>query len=256
MEIFLLLLVLALSLVSLVLSLVVLRKLQWIFKASSRTHERVHKGFRQLFKQIQLRQILHDDLAFSNSLPPMGEKAASPDFLYALAEKIREVRPKVIVECGSGLSTIIAAKCLKRNGEGHLYSLEHLERFADQTRSQVMRHDLSDWATVIEAPLMPYEFDGRTWQWYDVANLPDKAIDILIVDGPPARIGDEARYPASPILFPRLSPRAVVILDDVIRQQEKTVIALWQREHENFHCDINERDFEKGLAILTRERTG
>ena len=69
--------------------LVIIRQLKWVFRTSSQMKEQFHKDFRQFFRQVQLRQNLHDDLAFSNSLRPMGEETVSPDFLHTLAEKFR-----------------------------------------------------------------------------------------------------------------------------------------------------------------------
>src|SRR3546814_10509928 len=80
----------------------------------------------------------------------------------------------------------------------------HMEKFAAQTRKGLSRRGLSDWARVSDAPLGRLESHGREVRWYRAAALPDLPIDLLIVDGPPARTGTNPRYPAGPVLFPKI----------------------------------------------------
>src|SRR3546814_9693589 len=79
---------------------------------------------------------------------------------------LREEKPAVVVECGSGLSTVVIARCLQLNGGGQVFSLEHMEKFAAQTRKELSRRGLSDWARVIDAPLERLESLGREVRWY------------------------------------------------------------------------------------------
>src|SRR5688572_31116753 len=62
-----------------------------------------------LFRQLESLVSLYVDLGLRKSLPPMRDWAASPDFLRELASHSLSDRPEVIVECGSGVSTIVLA---------------------------------------------------------------------------------------------------------------------------------------------------
>ena len=249
--------VLVLAALSVALNLYLVRKVQWVFRLSDRLKRSTDRKFRQLFRQMQILGALQQDLDFRESLPPAGGKAASADFLKVLADHVLHAKPEVVVECGSGLSTLVIARCLQLNGKGHVFSLEHMEQFGQQTRKELDRHGLGEWASVLDAPLDPYDFHGRKFYWYRVGALPASPIDLLIVDGPPARTGSSPRYPAGPVLFPRISPCGAVFIDDAGRPEELSVIADWRQEFPQLDFQTNIDDFEKGICIArTTEAPG
>ena len=113
------------------------------------------------YRQTECMQGLYLDLGLTKSLPSTRGWAASPDFLaelvkYALAEK-----PATVVECSSGTSTIVLARCMQINGSGKVYSLEHDPIYSKKTRDQLARHGLSAFAEVIDAPPEPDKFFRR-----------------------------------------------------------------------------------------------
>lgn len=244
------------TLVAVLLALAVLvylvGKSKWIIQAIERLNRRNDGHFRHLFRQVQILSALHDQLRLPHILPPTGGKAGSPDFLKALADLILTTGPKTVVECGSGLSTVVAARCLQLKGAGHVFSLEHMAEFAAVTRDELARQNLSEWATIIDAPLIPTEAAGRKQDWYRLDGLPEGQIDILVVDGPPARTGKEPRYPAGPKLFPSLAPDGVIVIDDAGRPEERAVIDLWRREFGGLRFTVNTDDFQKGLCLARR----
>ena len=82
--------------------------------------------------------------------------------------------------------------------------------------------------TVVHAPLEPWAGGARWYSRAWVEALP--LIDVLVVDGPPGTIGPLARYPALPALAAKLSPGAVVIVDDAHRPDEQAMVARWLKE--------------------------
>ena len=59
-----------------------------------------------------------------------------------------------------------------------------------------------------------------------------------------------ARWPAGPLLFPRLAPGAVVLLDDAARPEEQEAVRRWMAEHPGFaHADLW---CEKGCVELVK----
>src|SRR3546814_20041376 len=125
-----------------------------------------------------------------------------------------------------------------------------MEKFAAQTRKELSRRGLSDWARVIDAPLERLESHGREVRWYRAAALHDLPIDLIIVDGPPARTGTTPRYPAGPVLFPRLSPQGAVLVDDAGRPEERAVVERWRRELPDLEFKSNVEDYEKGVCVV------
>lgn len=184
-------------------------------------------------------------------LPPMSGMAVLPDFAATLVSLILEARPSTILELGSGTSTIIAAYCVEKNGRGHVYSLDHDQRFGARTQAWLTAHELAEWATVRHAPLGRIALKDVAYQWYRHAILQEiPSIDLLLVDGPPGYQGGRTRFPALPVLFSRLAPDAVVLLDDAARADEQSIIAEWLRDFPCFEQTI--LPHVKGTVILKR----
>lgn len=216
------------------------------FKARVKRLKKAHTA--NLLRQLDALNALHDELKFHARLPPFPNAAGRPDFLLELARHALDARPRVVLECGSGLSTVILARCLQGNGTGHLYSLEHDPECVRHVNYQLIRQGLSEWATVLEAPLEPVTLTGETWPWYATEKLPDLQIDMLVIDGPPGRIRRHARYPAGPLVFPRLTPGAVAFLDDAKRRKEQRILKRWAREFPHLRQEF--LACEKGVAKL------
>ncbi|HKV89431.1 MAG TPA: class I SAM-dependent methyltransferase [Candidatus Dormibacteraeota bacterium] len=184
------------------------------------------------YRQIESLFSIYSALSIVQPLPPMRGWGVSPDFASLVVSLIHEVKPDVIVEAGSGVSTLVAAYTLKKEGSGLIVSLDQDEKYAEITRANVNRHGLGDFASVRYAPLRRVMIGTRPWLWYDLDKVQDlKAIDMLIVDGPPGNIQRLARYPALPLLLDRLSDRAVIVLDDCFRHAEKEILARWLRDY-------------------------
>lgn len=206
----------------------------------------------QTFRQLEPLQALYIDLRLDRSLPATRGWAASPDFLVLLARHVLARRPNVIVECGSGVSTIVLARCCELNKHGHVYSLEHHAGYAESTRVELARHEVSHRAEVLHAPLVPHELGGARWSWYALNELPDLEIDMLVIDGPPGHTGALARYPAGPVLLSRLRGGGVAFLDDGLEAHVKQAVARWSREIPGLSTQSAE--CEKGCLIVRRER--
>lgn len=160
-------------------------------------------------------------------LPAVAGWAMEPAGLLWLTHHIETTRPKLVVECGSGSSTLWMAMALRAVGSGRLIALEHLPEYAERTRAVIDRHGLSDWVDVRVAPLRPTETPRGSFQWYGVDPADFDPIDLLIVDGPPGTTGPHARYPALPLLADRLAPGATIVADDIERRNEAEMLTFW-----------------------------
>lgn len=237
------------SIVTLALTLYLLHKLRRAHLLLHDVSDGMRQGHATQFRQMEALQGLYLELHLQRSLPPTRGWAGSPDFLLELARHARSARPLVVVECSSGVSTVVLARCLQLNGAGTLYSLEHDSAYARLTRAELLRHGLQDWAQVLDAPLQDHALGGEHWPWYGLAALPPGlAIDLLVIDGPPQATGKLARYPAGPLLFPQLAPAGTVFLDDAQRPDEQAALARWRAEFAELQQ--SERPGEKGCAVL------
>ncbi|MER7071754.1 class I SAM-dependent methyltransferase [Terrabacter sp. NPDC000476] len=163
-------------------------------------------------------------------IPFMGGWAASPDLVVVLVQEVLTRRPALVVECGSGVSTLWMALVIDHFGlETRIVSLDHDPEYAEQTRQTLRDHGVAHVAEVRDAPLGPAGLEGHDTDWYAVEAIEDlHDIGLLFVDGPPDTTGPLVRLPAVPLLRDRLAPRASVVLDDAVRAGEQEVTTRWQ----------------------------
>jgi protein-L-isoaspartate O-methyltransferase len=162
-------------------------------------------------------------------MPPSGWWALNPAELLELWYVLQRRRPQLVLELGSGTSSVWLGYALRRHG-GRLVSVEHDRSYAEQTRAHLRRHGLTERVEVRHVPLVPVTVDGEPYQWYDPDQLTDlSGVDLLVVDGPPGGTGAQARYPALPLLVDRLAPGATVLLDDLDRADEREIAQRWCR---------------------------
>lgn len=163
-----------------------------------------------------------------------NDRALEPEALLALLDRIQASNAQTIVECGSGVSTILIGSLLRHRGTGHLYSLENDEHWHRVVSRLVATEHLENYVTVALAPARPYPFMGANFEWYDV----DKAgqalgaishIDMLLVDGPESK-HELSRAPALSFLRPQVDKDSIIVLDDAKRAHEQAVLETWQDE--------------------------
>jgi predicted O-methyltransferase YrrM len=208
---------------------------------------------RQTFRQLEALQNLNAVLPARDVLPATRGWAASPDLLMVLVDLVITERPSLIVECGSGASTLWLALAMRRfEIDGRIIALDHDPVFGGKTRDFLARHGVGDLAEVRDAPLESFTLDGQTYSWYARRAWQDLAgIDLLFVDGPPAATGHQARYPALPLLGQSLSPAAAAVLDDLVVPDMQQVLGLWLDAYPDFSAEI--LPLEKQAAVLRRK---
>lgn len=215
------------------------------------------EDYEQQVAWTELREYL-DTAAF---MPPLRGWAASPDVLRVLVRHIDRLRPALVVECGSGASSVWLGYALRRAGGGRLVAVEHDARYAELSRELVTAHGLDDIVEIRHAPLVEISgttvtVDGRERStadlWYDTAVFSDlEGIGLVFVDGPPKATGLQARHPAVPVLLPRCTEDVVIVLDDAARPDEQAVGERWLAEHPELHR--TEEAAEKGAHVFSRK---
>lgn len=195
---------------------------------------------------------LYYDIKPTAALPATAGWAASPDLLRFLYDTVTVERRSSILECGSGVSTLIMAYALRERGHGKIVSLDHNAHYAARTRANLERHDLLKWAEVRVAELRDVELADERWPWYDTAQLPEGPFDLVVVDGPPEATRSQARFPAVPLLYDRLTPDAIVVLDDHQRPDEQAVGRKWVAAHDDLSPEVLKH--HKDTLVLRRGR--
>ncbi len=132
--------------------------------------------------------------------------------------------PGPILECGSGLSTIVVGAIAKQRGVA-VWTLEHDSEWATRVKNHLDRYAL-DSVVVCTTPLRDY----GSFAWYDPP-LPSMPRDFALVvcDGPPAA-GKGGRYGLAPVMNGNLKTGCIILLDDADRDDEREVARRWERD--------------------------
>ena len=162
-----------------------------------------------------------------------SEGAMTPAGLAAVCAEVAGRHRPLVVEFGSGYSTLVLARLLHTR-TGRLVSLEHDEVWAARVGNELASGGLAETARIVLAPLEPHPLARDDLPWYArsaLRSLPPR-IDLLLVDGPPAFDPGTglSRYPALPALTARLADDAVVVLDDIDRPGELRILDAWERD--------------------------
>ena len=179
-------------------------------------------------------------------LPELRGYAIAPDCAVMLAQLVADRRPELVVETGSGASTVILAYALEKLGRGRVIALEHDPAYARRTRDELARHGLTAYAEVRDAPLEQI----RTHRWYSPRAIADlEHIDLVIDDGPPRHVGPMLRYLSLPLLAPRMREDALFVLD-VVGSEEREILARWRAELP--HLAHEHLATKKGNVLISR----
>ena len=241
------------SILVLALSLYVVRSIRALHKKVNRNADRVTKELTaqtgriktelaHVYHQFEAVEQLLPLLKLSAPLPPSRGWAASPDFLLTLAHVTRKVKPRLTVELGSGISTLVLAK----SGAKKIVSLDHSVEFGTQTKEMLSSHGVRG----VDIRIHELETYPGGYKWYAKSTYKGLSkIDLLVIDGPPSSTNPDARYPAFEHLIPLLSPKATVILDDVYRDEERKLADAITQALPNHVLTI--LSHEKGTAVIS-----
>ena len=146
--------------------------------------------------------------------------AADVDFDLAVAGYAAEVR-RPVLECGSGLTTILLAALAGRRGV-RVRTLEHDTAWLARVRAALAAAGLDRFVELVHAPLRSY----GDFSWYEVSFGEAERYSLVVCDGPP---GDTpgGRFGLVPVLGDHLAADATILLDDADRSEERTAMARW-----------------------------
>lgn len=215
-----------------------------------RLQEQLSREHLSTLRQVQALLALAPHLERLRWLPPLGDWAVAPDFASLLLDLVAKEQPRVILELGGGVSTLLVGHAIQEREGARLISLEHDPTLAARLRERVRAAGLERCVTVIHAPLEEQRLpSGCSQAWYSLQALQDlRDVDLVIVDGPPAVIDRLARRPALPLLWDRVTPQGVWLVDDASRERE--MLDDWCRDRPELQrTDI---ECERGATILRR----
>jgi hypothetical protein len=110
--------------------------------------------------------------------------------LWFLYQKIRKRKPRIVLEFGSGCSTLIIAKALSDNKEGYLYSVDSSSQWAESTFNCIPGA-LRRFFKISYSPVS-VEAEDSGLRLLKHQRIPDVAPNFVFLDGPPLAPGEVA----------------------------------------------------------------
>jgi hypothetical protein len=171
----------------------------------------------------------HGDLTIFKSLfsdTILGTWAIDQAGIDVIWKTLEKIKPKVIVEFGSGSSTLVFASWLKQRNasDNSCISIEQDEREAEATRSRLVKHGLSKYVFVIVAPVNK---DGC----YELPDdkireiIAQRKVDFVFIDGPSGPTG--CRINTREVILPYLEKQCYWLLHDALRDGEMSIVKQW-----------------------------
>jgi predicted O-methyltransferase YrrM len=166
---------------------------------------------------------------------------------HELSATLHHRQPRIVVEAGSGSSTVLLGEYAARTG-ATVVSLEHSRVHHALTAQRLRERGLTDHVRLVLADLGNRDTLFGSMPWYR-ADLPT-AIDFALIDGPPGTVGRSAAMPA---LWPSLAGEWRVWLDDAHRDGELSAVAVWAGA---YPITVETVALPKGLAVIRPAPSG
>ncbi len=213
---------------------------------------------------------------------PENTWALAPDVLQLLVSLVHHLKPKHILEFGSGLSTkVLSIAATHAQLCCQITSIDHDPEFLQATENRLADKDLADkdlahqklahqklahqklahqnlvhqdakvTVQLLLAPLIARMHDDKVMPLYALkkddltAQIP---ADLIIVDGPPGVLGGRAGILYQAMNFAR--PGTLVLLDDADRKEEQAAMMQWQNTFGDAISVTLLPGFVKGLAAI------
>jgi len=167
----------------------------------------------------------------------LGGWSLAAESIDYLEEKIKEHRPRAILEFGSGISTLCLAfimKELRKSSPNPLvFSIEQSQTHLEETRATLSNYGLIEYVRFLHAPIVPQRINGFETTCYNLYNanlsslLGDIYPDFVLIDGPAGEEG--CRFGTLPLVKPFLSDGAVFFMDDALRDGEIGIANSWSK---------------------------
>ena len=129
-----------------------------------------------------------------------------------------------ILECGSGLSTILCGNIADTVGR-EIHTLEHMPLYANQVSETLKRYGIKS----VRLHVTDLKNHG-SFSWYDppMETMP-RDFSMVICDGPPGGTPG-GRYGLLAVMKGYLRSGCVIVLDDANRSEEAEILSLWAEE--------------------------
>lgn len=189
------------------------------------------RTWRSIFFQRKLKELVEnpniqlDDPDVLKELTYGWVNSISPSIEYLIDMiKYSSQAKYPILDCGSGLSTIVAGIVAKRHGNS-VWSLENSKSWYRRVKHYLDKYQLNS-VRLLYCPIKEYP----DFFWYDVplGILPEK-FSLISCDGP-HKTEEARRYGMFSIMKERFAPGCVILFDNCNSGKEQDGLYFWMNE--------------------------
>ena len=189
---------------------------------------RINRDHLAILKDMQARQRL------ANIMPlyfPYSYQTLTHIDIELIVNSLLYSGAKRILECGSGLSTLVMGKVLGDEEGREIICLEQDQPWIDLMNQLIRQNGLSG-ISLVKASLLPRNEEGWNGVWYEYDERllsVGNGFDAVLVDGPPAdaKNAPYSRYFSKDLINRFLKPGGFVYLDDTNRVAEQDFLSGW-----------------------------
>ena len=191
------------------------------------------------------------DLSWLDAEHKRDSWTLADDTLRLVASVVALIRPRRVLEFGSGVSTrLLASSCAGLAEPATVVAIESGPFFERQTREQLSRDPVSGSVHVELTHLVSRRWYGRNVPVYD---LPATIVggprpQLVLVDGPPLPLGGRHGSLLQAVHLGEAG--TVVLLDDADRPSERTALTLAEKVFGDRIEVLHLAGFAKGLAAI------
>ncbi|MES4787335.1 MAG: hypothetical protein C4294_17745, partial [Nitrospiraceae bacterium] len=193
------------------------------------------------------------DLSWIQPPPSNNGWTLAIDALRFLMSLVNHLRPRHILEFGSGLSTLVLARaCTRLQPRCCISSVDHDPEFGPAATRGLTDQRKADCRVRFQlAPLVVRDCGGKLLPLYHIRPeqfASQRPVDLVLIDGPPIVLGGREGMLYQAMDFARRG--TLLVLDDADRIEELTILSRWQ-DSLGEAIEVNRLSgFTKGMASI------
>ena len=165
----------------------------------------------------------------SSYMEKSGSTGCSFIDYYVLYKRVKELKPTEVLECGTGVSTLVIAQALKENEQetgvkGRITSMEEVDEWANMA-IDLLPDVYRDTVEIVVSPTVDDYFSLFRGARY--RDLPDREYDFVFVDGPKYRSPNDG-HPTFDFDYIHVLRNSTKPVSALIDQRVSTVLVFQQ----------------------------
>jgi len=183
----------------------------------------LYSALKQFINRIELTLTIENEIILKLIYGWGNDWSADEEYLLCILKDSLKVEGQIL-ECGSGLSTILLGVVAEKTGNT-IWSFEHIPKWAGKVSNVLQSYKINS----VHLEICPLKDYGE-YTWYDPSETVPDGIMMVVCDGPPGETTQGGRYGLLPVMKSKLALGCTILLDDVERSSEHEIAKLWAQE--------------------------